>query len=233
VSAFQHAATASPAGHRLHRVAWRHPEWWSLAASAAAWLALALGASAGHHASAWDSASRWLLMIVAMMVPLVLGSVRVAAERSLWRRRDRAMALFIVGYLAPWLPVGLLASALAAHVPLESPAVAAAAFGVAAAWQLTPMKRRALLACHRTAPLAPRGWRADRDCLRYGSMIGQSCLVGCWALMLACHLAGHGITTMACVGAVGVVERYIARPDRWVTLGVPVVLALLEAARAL
>jgi hypothetical protein len=55
-------------------------------------------------------------------------------------------------------------------------AVAVFALVGAAGWQLTPGKRRALYACHRAAPLAAAGWRADRDCVSYGLSIGSSCV---------------------------------------------------------
>ena len=90
---------------------------------------------------------------------------------------------------------------------LQPAAAAAVGFGAALLWQVTTLKRRALLACHRTQPLAPAGWRADLDCLRFGWTIGVSCLVSCWALMLACLLSGHSLPAMFGATAVGWGER--------------------------
>ena len=248
----------APAGERLPRpepLTWRHPEWWSIALSAAAWLALlarsgaaaaGAGSSPAHHAHAATAASvggpasawaaetlDWSLMVVAMMLPLVLPSVRVTAARSLWPRRHRAIGGFLVGYLSPWLLVGLATSLLVVALGLDRwlglPLAGAVGFALAAAWQVTPAKGRALRSCDRTAPLAPRGWRADRDCVRYGWMIGGRCLVSCWALMLACVLGGHGLAAMAGASVVGAAERYTTRPDERLTSGLLVGLALTYA----
>jgi predicted metal-binding membrane protein len=176
-------------------------------------------------------------MIGAMMLPLIGGSIRATAVRSFWWRRDRAIACFVVGYVAVWLAVGL-----AWLVPIEllgfgdwlhAPLVGAAAFTVAAAWQLTPAKRTALRACHWTAPLAPRGWAADRDCLQFGWSIGLRCVVTCWALMLACALAGHGLAPMAVASGVTIAERCTFRLDAVRTSVVLLVTALLIGRAAL
>jgi predicted metal-binding membrane protein len=61
----------------------------------------------------------WLVMTVAMMVPLTVASIRTTAARSLWSRRERAVAGFLLGYLGPWLIAGMavtmLATVLAGH----------------------------------------------------------------------------------------------------------------------
>jgi predicted metal-binding membrane protein len=238
--------------------AWRHPEWWSLAASAAAWVLLVARASsalgsggAGHaahqhgaamvsagHGLAWATASLdWVLMIVAMMVPLVVAPIRTSAARSFWSRRHRAIGGFLLGYLAAWALLGVFANGvvtlLAAGESFPPPAAAALAFAAAAAWQLTVFKDRALRGCHRTMPLAPSGWRADRDCLRYGWSIGCRCLVSCGALMVACVLAGHGMVAMTAAAAVGAAERYAPGADRRLAALAIATIALAYAGGAL
>ena len=79
---------------------------------------------------------------------------------------------------------------------------------------------RGLNGCHRSIPLAPRGWRADRDCIRFGALIGTRCLVSCWALMLVCFASGHALAATAIVTGVGVGERFMGKPDRRVLGGV-------------
>jgi predicted metal-binding membrane protein len=154
-------------------------------------------------------------MILAMMLPLVLGSIRFTAVRSFWRRRHRAIAGFITGFLGIWVVAGAIALAgvFLLESAVESRSVAAAGFVLAAVWQHAPARRRALVACHATMPLAPQGRRADLDCLRYGWTIGQRCLVACWALMLGFVLAGHDLALMAGVSAIALVERYSRRPQ--------------------
>src|SRR5205085_2642732 len=73
------------------RIAWAHPEWWALGFSAAAWLNLSTAALATasrehqHHMS--RGLADWMVMAVAMMVPLTTDAIQMIAARSLWRRR--------------------------------------------------------------------------------------------------------------------------------------------------
>lgn len=217
------------------RWTWRHPEWWSLALSLLAWLSFLMrrdgtgfsGFSTfhGHHhnlmegmLSSWlrETAS-WMAMVVAMMLPLVVHCTRITANRSMWRRRHRAILLFILAYLATWMLAGLVACTVIVGLGAQGwfrPGVAApVAFCLAAFWQVTTSKRRALVSCHRTIPLAPRGWRANADCLHYGWLIGGNCLISCGALMVACSLSGHSMAAMAGAGLIGAIERYGLRPN--------------------
>ena len=194
------------------RLAWRHPEWWALALSAGAWLVML--AHPAHHAHAYGAVLRnWMVMSVAMMLPMVIDPMRLAAERSFWHRRHRAIAGFLLGYLGLWLLAGVVASLIVVPHGMQNRA-AGIALAVAAAWQLTRWKRRGLHGCHRSMPLAPRGWRADRDCMRFGVMIGTRCMLSCWALMLACSVSGHALALTAIVTAVGLAERYMMKPDQ-------------------
>ena len=227
------ALTAASAAWPGRLIAWRHPEWWSLALSAGAAVALFATHSTGsagvplpvggHHA---DSSApviataavafwQWMLMVVAMMVPLSVSAIRTTAARSLWRRRHRAIAAFLVGFLAPWAIAGAaLAIGIAAWTPADAWAVAvitALAFAVAMVWQRLTIARRALMACHGTRPLAPAGWAAMRDCVGFGASIGGHCVTSCWPLMLACAVSGHHPLVMIAAAAAGVTERMTPR----------------------
>lgn len=149
----------------------------------------------------------WAVMVAAMMLPLVFDHLQYAATRSLWRRRQRAMLGFLCGYVAVWMLAGIAAMAAASVL------TATVAVAIAFLWQLTPWKRRALVACHRTMPLAPEGWRADGDCLRCGWSIGSACVVTCGAMMLACVAIGHSLPAMVVVTMIAAVER------RWAGAG--------------
>ncbi len=127
-----------------------HPEWWSLGLSAAAWAGIL----------SWPSHPAWPplclaeqpsggtgtlllcgLMPVAMIPPLAVPLIRHVAVRSLAERRPRAWAAFLLGTLAPWLLVAMGAAAAMRCLPAW---MAATGFALAALWQLTPLKRRAL-----------------------------------------------------------------------------------------
>lgn len=208
---------ASNAGW-LRQFFWKWPEWWSLALCGLGWWAMLLhdwrhAALGVHH---WMTFSEelqgWMLMVFAMMLPPMRDSVRAIAFASLWARRHRAMAGFLLGYLAPWLILGIPVVLLREETWTHTYAAPTAVFLVAALWQMTPMHARALIACHRTQPLAPTGWRADRDCLRFGCNIGFACISSCWPLMLACALTGHSLTAMIGGMALGLAERWSFRP---------------------
>jgi predicted metal-binding membrane protein len=62
-------------------------------------------------------------------------------------------------------------------------------------------------------PLAPRGWRADADCARFGAMAGASCVSVCWALMAVCVVFAHSLPVMAVLFAVQLTGRYRRDPS--------------------
>jgi predicted metal-binding membrane protein len=79
---------------------------------------------------------------------------------------------------------------------------------MAAIWQLTRTKRRALFACRRTVPLPPVGRRADAGCARFALLQGWRCVVSCWALMLIMLMVGHaGLIWMVVLTALILVEE--------------------------
>ncbi|HMG47301.1 MAG TPA: DUF2182 domain-containing protein [Allosphingosinicella sp.] len=167
---------------------------------------------------AWPAALvHWLLMVAAMMLPLTAMALRHVAMRSFRARRRRAMAVFLAGYALVWVAVAPIYAAaafagrmLAGEGPLL-PLGAALAF--AALWQATPAKRRALRRCHRTAPLAPSGWQADRDGFVFGLDHGRACLASCWPLMLVAVAAGHHPAAMLAAGLFALAERRLLPPE--------------------
>jgi predicted metal-binding membrane protein len=83
----------------------------------------------------------------------------------------------------------------------------------AALWEVSPIKRQRLRRCHRTVPLAPRGWRADVDCAHYGVTTGFSCVTTCWALMVAAAAFAHSFLVMGVLFGVQLSGRYQQRPS--------------------
>jgi predicted metal-binding membrane protein len=156
------------------------------------------------------------LMAVAMMVPTALPAVRHVAVNSLYWRRRRAVLEFLAVFVGIWVAFGLaLFVALGASGPPSSPTALALALAVAALWQLTPAKRRALLACHRASPLPPRGWRASAGVVLFGARNGGACLASCWAMMLTVAFAGRlMLVWMAALTALIAAERLSLKPRR-------------------
>jgi predicted metal-binding membrane protein len=218
----------------LSRFGAERPEAWLYAIAAACWAVLILFPPASAAAAfclegsdrlaalsfvagaalagfEWPLAlSHWLLMIGAMMLPMAAMAARFVAFRSFRRRRTRAMAGFLIGYVAVWLAAAplYLAAGVAAHLAGGSILVPLGiALATAAAWQTTPAKRRALRQCHKTVPLPPSGLRADRAAVVFGLAHGRHCLASCWALMLVPAVAGHHWLPMLLVGLVAFCER--------------------------
>jgi Predicted metal-binding integral membrane protein (DUF2182) len=192
---------------------WRHPEWWAVGLSASAWLALAVRANVHVHSpGALASWIHWLMMVAAMMLPLTIDALQYTAQRSLWRRRNRAMVCYLLGYCGAWAMVGLplawTSAAVGLRARIDWRSGASLGFLVSALWLVSPWKTVAASLCHRTIPLAPQGWRADRDCLRYGWSSGVYCVFNCWPFMLVCWLSSHSFLAMAWGFVFAWAERY-------------------------
>lgn len=213
----------------------RHPEWLALLTAAAGWvwLALALGwftpgsASAllpGHHHGPSDGSAPphsvddqllvWLVMVVAMMLPTTVPHLRYLGFNTRTTRRQRTLALFLLGYLAVWTAPGLaLALAGPAH-----PWIVVATVLLAGAWELTPVKRRALRRCCRTWPVGYAGPSADAAAVEYGLRHGVTCLAVSGPAMVVLMLAGHPWWATVALAAVMAAQKLVSRPERWRTL---------------
>ena len=197
------ASAVRPAGAlaaRLRVSRWEHPDWWLWILAGGAWVALAVRgpqhgvAAHDHHMGAGTPAVDegsilaalvwWTVMVLAMMLPLSAGHARWLAHRSLARRRTRTVLLHTLGYVGVWLLVGAalvpIGQAIGAPVP-----VTVAALLAAAAWHVTPSRRRRLRRCGAGVAPAVRGWPADLDCLQAGLRTGRRCAVTCGPAMVA------------------------------------------------
>jgi hypothetical protein len=215
-------------------LAW-HPEWWLYAVAGASALVLVVGALTsadaggattghqmheGHHAMApspdasspwasWPGAwVHWTLMVAAMMLPVVAPQVRRVALLSVWSRRQRAAAGFVIGYVVVWLVIGMgLVTVLVAFGNGQdlTPWLAVALLA-AAGWQVSGPRRRMLRRCASTKLGAAVGLAADVDCMRAGVRSGLRCAFTCGPLMVAMALS-HSLLLMAGVLAVLLSER--------------------------
>ena len=161
------------------------PEWWCMPSmspggSAANTAAIDLGAAMGM----------WLLMSAAMALPGELPAVQYVATNTFRRSRSSAVTVFVVVYLLVWLVCGLPAAIVMATLHgLPADTLFATALAAAAAYELTPLKQRALNRCHRGAPLPPTGLRRVAAVARFGWLNASGCVVSCWPAMLAASIA--------------------------------------------
>lgn len=171
-------------------------------------------------------AAGWALMLVAMMAPTLILPISHVRLSSFKRRRARATTLFVGGYAAVWMAIGvvLLAGVLAAgYFAPDSYLPAAGVTLLAIVWQFSPVKQRCLNRCHAHGELAAFGVAADLGALCSGASHGIWCAGSCWALMLAPMLLPQGhVAGMAIVTVLTFSER-LERPSpprwRWRGLG--------------
>ena len=213
-----------------------HPEWWVIGASSLAWVLMynvgptsVIAICSASDIDAIKAATLglpvtpdfgtefmyWLLMSVAMMLPLSVVLVRHVAFRSYAWRRHRAIALFVIGYLVVWAAAGAViigVGTAARSAGVDDMYLLAFCIPIAFGWQLTPIKSRALRRCHRTVAMSPLGWRADLDCLRFGSLSGGNCVASCWLVMATLLFGPCGFVPMALVQALTTFERYELLP---------------------
>ena len=222
-------STSSTSGRRRFRVA-DHPEWLMLAVAAAAWIALALmlgwltgsgGVIGGHHHGAAGPSHThsfdgqllsWTVMVVAMMLPTTVPHLRYLAFNTRRSRRQRSIALFVLGYLAVWLVPGLALAVVPSPAPAALIAIAVLTAG---AWELTPAKRRALRRCCRTHPVGYAGASADASAVEYGLRHGVNCLLVSGVAMAALMLAGHPWWATVALAVAMAAQKLLSRPERW------------------
>lgn len=172
------------------------------------------GSAAADASSLLSAAPMWALMATAMMVPPALPAVRHVTVNSLYWRRRQATVEFLLAFLGIWIAFSVLVlETLGNWDAASSEWALALALGVAAAWQLTPFKWRALRACHLPSPLPPRGWRATLGAVRFGCRNGAACLVSCWAMMVAVALvASSMLIWMAALTVLIYLEKMNLKP---------------------
>lgn len=169
----------------------------------------------------------WVLMTVAMMLPTAIPAIRYTAFATHHRRRQRSVLLFALGFVAAWLPLAV--PAVAWHLSGREPTVTVTAVTIilVSMWELTRTKRRALLRCHRTAPVRFTGRPADRSALAFGVTQGMTCVLTCGPAMLALMILNHPVVATILVAAAMPAQKIL----RWgIPLRVPFAAAGLGVA---
>jgi len=152
----------------------------------------------------------WVLMVVAMMLPLAIAPLWHVRERSFASRRTRSMLLFVSGFVAVWMVVGIIVEIAAWFLRRAEPVPLAGvglAIMVALVWQVSPAKQWCLNRCHQRPQLEAFGFAADIDAFRFGARNGAVCVGACWALMLLMLLRGQGqLPVMVAITLFGLAE---------------------------
>ena len=186
---------------------------------AAAWLAILAAQATGaagalhHHAlieggpPLWAAIPLfmlgWSVMVVAMMVPASLPTMRLveSAAATLARPRHARLA-FLVAFGFAWVAFGLLAflgDMVLHNVDDTTPWLAArpwlieaGVLALAGGYQFMPSKRRSLAACRHLADPASSAAFLQDGAARAGLRHGLDCLGSSWALMLLMFAEGFG-----------------------------------------
>jgi predicted metal-binding membrane protein len=180
--------------------------------------------AAGSWPDVLNALPLWTLMSVAMMMPIALPAVRHIGLNSIRTRRQRAMLLYTAVYVAIWVGFGFFALGgehlVRQTLSLDGRVLLAGTLALAAGWQLSRPKRRALNTCRRTVPLPPLGRKADSGCVRFALRHGWRCMTSCWALMLLMAVVGHvnllwmvALTALISVEELTVLGRRLRRPS--------------------
>jgi len=200
---------------------WTHPRGWVIAIASAAWIAIAAfphrppgQAGHAHHHSPDAAAAGWMMvgMVVAMMVPMTLHQIREVASRNAgWRHR--AVAVFLLGYLAVWtVAQAVIAETLRGITALSGWLLAACiAAAAAVAWELGCGARRIRILHQPDAQPAPRGWRVLHGCGVHGARTAIRCVGSCWGLMAVCAAFAHSVPVMAVLFVIQMNGRHATR----------------------
>jgi predicted metal-binding membrane protein len=162
----------------------------------------------------------WGLMVIAMMLPKLIFPVRDIYERSLPRYRLPLSLLFLSGYIAAWMVVGLVMMTviLGLHLLMPGSFLPATGLGIIAmVWQFSPAKQRCLNRGHDHRTLAAFGWPAHRDAWLFGIMHGVWCVGSGWAIMLLPMLLPSGHNMAMIVVTLVMISEHMEHPQipRW------------------
>ncbi|MEP6915129.1 MAG: DUF2182 domain-containing protein [Acidobacteriota bacterium] len=217
---------------------WSRPEWWVVGMGGVSWWlmlrdAVARSAHASHHHTTVGSEIvAWHVMVLAMMLPSIALTARSVALRTRPGWRHPAIAACLVSYLLPWSAFGITMVAIRNARWIDSPWTVASLCAVATAWAILPVRERAMMHVHGYAPVvAPDGWRTLRDCTATGLIVGATCILSCWPLMLACLFSGHDLALISAGGVIGLVESRSFRPPKRLVIAVTAALTVFAAVR--
>jgi len=140
----------------------------------------------------------WWVMMIGMMVPsaapVILIYARVQRQKLPDENPVRRSILFTLGYVLVWLGFSIIATfmqwrlgeaaLLSSMMVSTSGYLAAAVFGAAGLYQLTPLKQSCLNHCRSPIQFLSTHWKqGDLGGLQMGLSHGAFCVGCCWFLM--------------------------------------------------
>lgn len=162
----------------------------------------------------------WGVMVGAMKLPMLADVLIQIRTRSFRCNLNAALLLSTIGYLIVWGLFGILFLGVALTLRIAAPhevlPFVCLCF-VAALWQCSPWKQRALNRCHRRRSFSAFAPSAHWQTLRIGAEHGIWCVATCWAAMLLALLApDHHLPVMVMVAILHWCERMDeARAPTW------------------
>ena len=189
------------------------PHLWAVAPAALlGWAALAklyLAPAHLHPVHGRELAVHALAMAAAMALPATNQPLRHVLRSTFPDRAALHCGGFLLAFAMPWIAFALAVSLASAPLaPGQRPTIAALALLAAAAWHVSPARRRAAARCHGTVPVYADGWPGLRSSAGYGLRIGAACAAACGPLMLAAMLSPLPLPAMAAAAALAALERY-------------------------
>jgi predicted metal-binding membrane protein len=184
----------------------------------------------------------WVVMMAAMMFPSVAPTVALYSRMTRQRNPIRPL-VFTAAYLLVWSAVGLISyglfelgkSLFGAQLAWDASGrwVAAGVVGIAAVYELTPLKNACLARCRSPLGFLLGEWRDGTvGALEMGAKHAAWCVGCCWALMAALFALGvMSIVWMAVVAALIAAEKTIPwrRTVLWGTTAILLALAVTIA----
>jgi predicted metal-binding membrane protein len=172
----------------------------------------------------------WAVMMVAMMLPSVLPTLRayraVVSTRARERSPDALTAVFAAGYVFTWTLFSAVAtlvqsvlhafSVVSPAMRAASPTLAGALLIAAGLYQWTPLKRACLARCAWPLQFLLRHWRAGASGgWRMGMIHGAYCAGCCWMLMALLFV--YGMMNLAWIVAIAmyVLGEKLLPAQRW------------------
>ena len=186
----------------------------------------------------------WQLMIAAMMLPASLRVVGAVGASRFVTRPAAVIGGFLVAYSVAWTGFGLVAfiGDIGLHHLVDATPwlaerpwlIQAASLALAGAYQLLPLRRRALEACRHPRASELAHTNDGRIGFGIGLAHAADCLVCSWALMLLMFAAGFAnLAWMAILAAVMAYEALGRRGTRFGMLVGVVLLVLAGVAASL